>query len=1081
MTSDMTWQASGGRPQPLQAAREAARRSGMSVGEWLDSVIQESARQEPARQEPARQEPARQEPARQEPARQAQPSRREGDRRDAGDSGRRREDPAPTEPYAEVSAKLDTLSQQLERLATTSAAIGVSKPHRDDDQIASALSQLDRRLEQLMERRTRAGENERPSEGPASRRAGPPEAPTARPAPPSPLDQALAEIAERQRVLDGDNARSALPRAPSQGFGALEQQLRHINSQIESLKPGAINAAVDTLRDDLAQIGQAIREAMPRHAIEALETEVRSLAQRIDNKRDAGANTADLAGIEHALLEVRDALRAFTPAESLIGVESAVRTMSQKIDRIAAVVKDPTALEHLEDAIVGLRSVVSHVASNDALARLTIEVHALRDKVEQVASSDILATLEQRISIIADALQSRPQVDQDMQDLGALVQRLVDKIERLQLLSAQYPNSQLEQHIAKLIEKIESSDARFSQLDKIERGLAELLLQIDRQPSAQPMGGERAHVSEINTLKRDVQRTHDSIEAVHGTLGEVVDRLSVIETGLRGAPAQQGPGERPSEPEPGPTQTQELPGVPMAAASDLSALAALARTNPLRANPVRINPARANPADANPDYGNLPRPDWAPIETGLPPDHPLEPNHRYSPAERIAASQAALGAPRGTTQASGHPDAQAKANFIAAARRAAQAASSQLTERADRRVPELRRAHADDEIPSNALGGHARFLLIAASAVMVVLGSLQLFGFFSGPGEPGSPVAVAPDAPTITTSSTPRIEPEAAPATAPTQQPRVLAIEDVLSTPSAGVLPPLQPFAPASPDPSTSRDRTVTGSVRTPSAPPAFAPPPFTPPTTAPPVARTNEAEKLPAAITGGLRAAATKGDPAAEFEVAVRLAEGRGMPQNFTAAAEWFERAAQRGLVPAQFRLGGLYEKGMGVKKDLEAARRLYLAAANAGHAKAMHNLAVLYAEGADGKPDYQTAAYWFRRGADHGVTDSQYNLAILYARGIGVETNIAEAYKWFALAAREGDRDSAKKRDELGARLDAATAAAAQAAVRTWVAEPQPQAATQVKTPAGGWDGTPAAAPAKRRVTSDAKPTNLAPTATP
>jgi len=47
----------------------------------------------------------------------------------------------------------------------------------------------------------------------------------------------------------------------------------------------------------------------------------------------------------------------------------------------------------------------------------------------------------------------------------------------------------------------------------------------------------------------------------------------------------------------------------------------------------------------------------------------------------------------------------------------------------------------------------------------------------------------------------------------------------------------------------------------------------------------------------------------------------------------------------------------------------------------------------------------------------------------------------------------------------------------VRTWVAEPQPEAATQVKTPAGGWDGTPAAAPAKRRGTSDAKGPNVGP----
>ncbi len=81
---------------------------------------------------------------------------------------------------------------------------------------------------------------------------------------------------------------------------------------------------------------------------------------------------------------------------------------------------------------------------------------------------------------------------------------------------------------------------------------------------------------------------------------------------------------------------------------------------------------------------------------------------------------------------------------------------------------------------------------------------------------------------------------------------------------------------------------------------------------------------------------------------------------------------------------------------------------------------------------PTIRSAAYWFRKAADYGVTDSQYNLGILYARGIGVETNLAEAYKWFALAAREGDSESAKKRDEVGARLDQAPLAAARAAVQ-------------------------------------------------
>src|SRR5262249_54267411 len=160
--------------------------------------------------------------------------------------------------------------------------------------------------------------------------------------------------------------------------------------------------------------------------------------------------------------------------------------------------------------------------------------------------------------------------------------------ERLQLLSAEYPNRQLEEHIAKLIKKIESSDARFSQLDKIERALGELLLQIDRPPSAQP--------AEFNTLKRDVQRTHDSIEAVHGTLGQVVDRLSTIETGLRGTPAKQASSELASE------RVPEAPDAPARVPA-----AKPAQAKPVQAKPVQAKPAQANPAYSRPTYASQAR------------------------------------------------------------------------------------------------------------------------------------------------------------------------------------------------------------------------------------------------------------------------------------------------------------------------------------------------------------------------------------------------------------------------------------------------------------------------------------------
>jgi localization factor PodJL len=225
-------------------------------------------------------------------------------------------------------------------------------------------------------------------------------------------------------------------------------------------------------------------------------------------------------------------------------------------------------------------------------------------------------------------------------------------------------------------------------------------------------------------------------------------------------------------------------------------------------------------------------------------------------------------------------------------------------------------------------------------------------------------------------------------------------------------------------------------------------------------------ATPLPPTIGGkALLAAAAAGDPGACYEIATRFAEGRNTTRDLAMAAAWLDRAARSGLAAAQFRLGNMYEKGLGVTKDLAEARRLYVAAAGRGHAKAMHNLAVLYATGLDGKPDYAVASQWFRKAAAYGIVDSQYNLAILYARGAGIEHNFAESYKWFALAAKSGDKDAARKRDEVAMRLDAKQLESAKLNAESFVAVPQPEEATAVNAPVGGWDQVAAAATTKSK----------------
>ena len=107
----------------------------------------------------------------------------------------------------------------------------------------------------------------------------------------------------------------------------------------------------------------------------------------------------------------------------------------------------------------------------------------------------------------------------------------------------------------------------------------------------------------------------------------------------------------------------------------------------------------------------------------------------------------------------------------------------------------------------------------------------------------------------------------------------------------------------------------------------------------------------IPPGIPPSLRDALAAGAPAAQYELAMRLFEGRGAPKDQPAAARWFERAALAGLAPAQYRLGSMYEKGSGVARDPGAAKRWYLKAAQAGNARAAHNLAVMNADSGSGE----------------------------------------------------------------------------------------------------------------------------------
>ena len=214
------------------------------------------------------------------------------------------------------------------------------------------------------------------------------------------------------------------------------------------------------------------------------------------------------------------------------------------------------------------------------------------------------------------------------------------------------------------------------------------------------------------------------------------------------------------------------------------------------------------------------------------------------------------------------------------------------------------------------------------------------------------------------------------------------------------------------------------------------------------------KASEMPPALIGpiSLRTAASKGDPSAEFEVAARFAEGRGIAQDFKQAMVWYQRSAQRGFAPAQYRLGTLYERGIGIKADGERAKIWYRRAAEQGHVKAMHNLAVLNS-GREQSADYATAVTWFTAASERGLADSQYNLGVLHESGLGLPRDFKQAYYWLSLASRNGDKDAARRRDQVRMKLEEADVSSTDQAVATWQAKSSDSTINDARVAGEGW----------------------------
>lgn len=998
MAANVPWSVNAVEPETWATARDAARRSGLSVGEWLEAAIRGSADDRTV----ARAAYAR--PAKEQFQHQLNDISERLDQmmdRDAPRSRGRRE-----RTEADLAHSIDALTDRIETLIGDIRDGDRSEPY----QIKTAIDRLDSRIETLFAQGKHAApaadpEIERKLSGIAreiemmgrrieqenARFPGPGIAPSL-----AELDAAIAEITVRQSALDdGASSRDLdrklasidtrfgfTPRSDVQLVG-LEQQIKQLADEMQALRRASVQSdSFEALRREIGDLAHTFGDLTPRRSIEALERTVAGLATRIDRiaHSDRQGNAGNAGEIVDALQEIRGALAEVKPAESFAAVQHDLRTLSEKLDGLNERGIDSGTLGRLQSQTSEIRDLLSNALPGDALKTLVGHIETLVRRVEHAPSPnegavlDVLSSLERRIDSFAERVETVTRQPASVPALDEIKSRL-EQIEGALDHGNRGASGGLESSMKSLVDKLDHAEARLTNLGSLERGLNDLFGQ---------MKGIRA---------------------------------SAVEVAERAARAPEPAHQIPSRaPEARARPSFEAEAKPLVAMRDFKTVASPASAPSL---PEAIAPG----------------PKTAVVTSSAEGDYPLEPGSgsprgksAQSAAERVALSEAALG---GIHPVADQPGSTA--DYIAAARRAAQAAAAKQTVAAEIQTSKPKTGLA------SLLGSQKRPIMLGVLLILIMFTAVRFGGLgskipFLHSATPAPAVIKAP-----VKTPAPAVQP---PAKAAPEDHSELPVNNRIAFAETSAIKMVAPnltssLLAADMDPQT------TGSIDGAKTAKAPAPANIIAPL---PAASTQHAE-LPAAIgTVALRMAALAGDPAAAYEIGTRWFDGTGVAPSTTEAKRWFEMAAAKGSIPAAYRLGNIYEKGHGTAKNLAEAQRYYTLAAEAGNAKAMHNLAVLYSEGIDGKPDYKTAAHWFRMAAERNVRDSQYNLAVLYARGAGVERNFAESFRWFAIAAAQNDPDALKKRDSVAKHLDAKTLEAARLAVQHWKAIPLDEATNHV-----------------------------------
>lgn len=483
MANSLPWSVKGVDPRTRDAAKAAARRAGMTLGEWLDHKIRAEAQDDGSAPAPA-QEPLEQldivalserlaklsqgqmatspQAAATSPSFRAStpeipPRQLEALMAQAAAAER-----VTRESSARTASALDSIARWIEKTETRLASgerSNVERQERTTNVIADAIRTIGERIGEV-ERKALESQSKAAAR-PALNRDG--------------LAAAVTDIRTRQRMLDSDGAALASGGAATNDrrVAALREDLRSLSAKMGA--PGEASAAAPAHR------------ATPPADADALQKLIQELGAKLDRLDRADRIDPILKPLARIESEVTR-LAQDRPTENYTRFELEIAHLAAKVDALAARGGDHAMLAPVLRDIGELRTLLASDASDVRLGDLSRQVSALSDEVAGLRDSQpdglMLRGLSQAIEDVRDALLTERFGDPaPLQSLSRQIDSLASKLDSLPVMRPEVISSQTAQLLARLDEIAASGSPASDELSgRIEALIIKLEDAAERQP-----------------------------------------------------------------------------------------------------------------------------------------------------------------------------------------------------------------------------------------------------------------------------------------------------------------------------------------------------------------------------------------------------------------------------------------------------------------------------------------------------------------------------------------------------------------------------------------------------------------------